>query len=57
MNVALPGEDNPRMFLLALLISLFIASAVALWFYRRGWMSSRWRRADKRKAANEHSDV
>ena len=54
MNVALPGEDHPRMFLIALLISIMIASAVAWWFYRRGWMSSR--RRQRRGGGRSNDD-
>jgi magnesium transporter len=47
MNVALPGEDNPRMYLILFVISLAVALAVAWWFRQREWLSFNWRRTDK----------
>jgi magnesium transporter len=41
MNVPLPGESNPWMFVLLLALSAAIALAVGGWFRRLGWLSAR----------------
>ncbi len=41
MNVALPGESQPWMFTLVLVVSVAIAAAVGWWFKRQGWLSTR----------------
>lgn len=48
MNVALPGQNNPQMYLVLLVLSGLSILVVAGWFYRRGWLSSRWRRQRRR---------
>ena len=48
MNVALPGETWPLMYLPLIGISVLGAVLVGLWFYRRGWLSFDWR-ADRRR--------
>ena len=48
MNVALPGQSHPQMHLVLLVISGLAILIVAGWFYRRGWLSFRWRRPGKR---------
>lgn len=44
INVALPGEDFPSMYLVVILVSLALTLVVAWWFRRRGWMSADVRR-------------
>ena len=44
MNVALPGESNPVMFVVLMVFSLALTLGVAWWFQRQGWLSFRWRR-------------
>lgn len=48
MNVALPGESNPGMFVVLMVLSLALTLGVAWWFQRRGWLSFHWRRPSKR---------
>jgi len=44
MNVMLPAEDAPSMFVLLMLASLLLALLVAWWFQRHGWLSFRLKR-------------
>ena len=46
MNVTIPGEDAPYMFVMLMLGSALLALLVAGWFYRHGWLSFRLKRYD-----------
>lgn len=48
MNVALPGESNPALFVVVMLVAAALAFLVAAWFHRRGWLSFRWRKPTQR---------
>lgn len=46
MNVDLPGESNPGMFGVLMVLSAALTLVVAWWFYRQGWLSFSWRGED-----------
>lgn len=46
MNVTIPGEDAPYMFVMLMFGSVLLALLVAWWFYRHGWLSFRLKRYD-----------
>ncbi len=46
INVALPGENWPLMYLFLAVLSVTLALVVAWWFRRREWLSFSWRRTE-----------
>ncbi|RIK17247.1 MAG: hypothetical protein DCC51_12595 [Anaerolineae bacterium] len=41
MNVPMPGNSHPLMFLFLAILSVVLSLLTALWFYRRSWLSLR----------------
>lgn len=57
MNVDLPGESYPGMYMVLMIISAALTLGVAWWFQRRGWLSFHWRRSTRPSTKDGGSDA